>query len=503
MKAIISAVVFLTLTSLSAAEINDGRLYLEMMLTQGKQISVKICQDGIVDVREVPPPMIKAYSGNFTIEPYDQDSEIRWGIINRTEPMDSSASDDNDYQIRRKFVWVNGRLTIQYEQLIFEEKYFNTREEAEKYASETGYPLKQIQAIPMQNARIKVTDSKGKIDYFQLPVQLSTLDSISINGIDCNSHLRYFNIKQVNGNLVVTYNVNIEDYLLNVLPYEIGDEAPLEALKAQAVAARTHAISLLLMNRHWGDGYDLCNTTHCQVYKLVTPDTKNVSDAVHQTFRVVMIYDSLIADGVYHSNCGGRTENNQNAWSGKPIPYLQGVACHPEADSLDLSTETNAINWIRNKSITDGMASWEKRSEYWERTLSKLKLEQNTGVRELLSLTVLHRGVSGRILKLKLTGKNEVILEGEYKIRQVFGGLPSSFFYIQNGTKTSTSVYSLSEQIIISGKGFGHGVGMCQVGALQKARSGWNWQDILSHYYPGVTYSTDWLDVNVPSTNQE
>jgi len=503
LKKIIVAGLGLFITLLFAADIKDGNLYLEMMFVKNKQIKIETAQNSSIEVREVLNPLGKTYFSNLTLEPYAVDGEIRYGIINRSEPADSSLLyDDEDGQINCKFVWESGKLDLRYEKLIFEDKYFSSREAAEKYASETGYPLKLIRTIPMQNARIKVTTDKGETDYFQLPVQIKTASAVKINGIDCGDDLQCCHIKRSDSSLLVTFNLNIENYLINVLPYEIGDTAPEEALKAQAVAARTHAINLLLQNRHAGDGFDLCNTTHCQVYKFGLKHFPQVEEAVNETRGVVMEYDSLIADGVYHSNCGGKTESNQNAWSGKPIPYLQGVACYPETDSLDLTKEANAVKWINTTRTTEGMANWERRSEKWEQTITKSALEQNTGGQNLQALTVLKRGVSGRILKLKLSGSNDIILDGEYQIRQAFGGLPSSFFYLKNGANQPNSTYILDDTIKIIGKGYGHGVGMCQVGALQKARSGWTWQQILSNYFPGVTFYSDWLNQPVQDIEQ-
>jgi len=454
LKKIIVAGLGLLITLLSAADIKDGNLYLEIMLIQNRQIKIETAPDSSVEVREVLNPLSKTYSSNLTLESYAADGEIRYGIINRSEPADSSFLNDNeDGQINCKFVWKSGKLKLIYEKLIFEDKYFSSREEAEKYASETGYPLKLIRAIPMQNTRIKVTTDKGEMDYFQLPVQIETTSAVKINGIDCGDDLQCYNIKQSDNNLLVTFNLNIEAYLINVLPYEIGDTAPEEALKAQAVAARSHAINLLLQNRHAGDGFDLCNTTHCQVYKFGLKHFLQAEKAVNETRGVVMEYDSLIADGVYHSNCGGRTESNQNAWSGKPIPYLQGVACYPETDSLDLTVEKNAVDWINTTRPTEGMASWERKSEKWEQTITKSALEQNTGGQNLQTLTVLKRGVSGRIIKLKLSGSNDIFLDGEYQIRKAFGGLPSSFFYLKSDANHPNSTYIIDDTIKIIGKG--------------------------------------------------
>ncbi len=489
------------LSALSGAEISNDQLQLEMLVTEAVKINISHMDSlgkeikGQLTLIDAEGFSTEIYSNKLALELVSEKSEIVWGILNSTQRLDStSVEKSEDLNLRNRFAWENGKLTIIREKLVFEDKYFSTRSDAEKYAQETGYPLKQVQSIPMQNARMRAVADKGKIHYLQLPVEIRCAGSISFNGNEIKYHNTRFLVKQANDKLQVTNLVALESYLCDVVPYEIGHEAPTEALKAQAVAARTHSVSLLLMNRHLDDGYDLCQGTHCQVYKPGLPVPERIISAVTDTEGLVMIYEDRIADGVYHSCCGGKTETNQAAWNGKPIPYLQGVACCSELDDLDLTIETNAIKQLDTQTDTTGMTSWEKRAASWERTISRQSLASDLKVKNLHAMRILSRGNSGRILKLKLIGSNEVTIEGEYKIRQALGGLPSSFFYVKNGRRTSTATYTLPEKITVKGKGFGHGVGLCQVGALRKARSGWQWRDILTTYYPGISISGDWLD---------
>jgi len=483
----------LSLSVVFAAEIRYGQLYLEVLVSESKQILIS--STGNINIGETGSPLAKLLNGDVSLQLVASDDQDMLGLINKAEVISAdSIKQYPDANIRERFIWQDGKLAIQYEKLTFEDKYFTSKGAAESYAAQTGYPKQQISYIPMQNASLKVSPQNGEAFYYQLPVKLSAMDNILFNGIK-NDYNGTFIIKSIQGKLVVTNLVDIENYVAGVVPNEIGNSAPEEALKAQTVAARTHAISLLLQNKHVGDGYDLCNGTHCQVHKGNYLRETQIDKAVLDTKGIVMLYEDKIADGVYHSSCGGKTESNQNAWSGKAIPYLQGVACNPELDSLDLSNETNAINWINTNELSSNMASWEKRSEKWEKTLSKNSLQMNSGVRNPRSITILHRGVSGRIMRLKITGDNEEIIRGEYRIRQILGSLPSSFFYIANGIRVNNS-YSLADEISIKGRGSGHGVGMCQVGALQKARAGWIWQDILLFYYPGILFSDDWLQTN-------
>jgi len=494
MRLLLTIAIITILSALYSAEIKDGQLWLEVHILSGKQIDIRT--EGKIQIQEIGSTLSGEFFGNIKLEIIAQDEQKMWGLIHHTVIVNPDSMQNFKYEnIREKFIWQDGKLAIQYERLYFEDKYFSTLDAVEKYASETGYSTKQISSIPMQNASLKVTYNSNKTRFYQLPVQIVFGSDVSFNQ-QTYSYCGVFLVKPVRGELSLTNSLDIENYVAGVIPNEIGNLAPEEALKVQAVAARTHAISLLLQNKHINDAYDLCNATHCQVFKGNHLQSEEVQKSVLDTKNVVMFYDGRIADAVYHSSCGGKTETNQGAWFGKPIPFLQGVACFPELDSLDLSVEENSVKWIETKTDTSEMTSWEKRSQSWEKTISRANLEKASNVRGLHSMKVLSRGFSGRIIKLKLIGLNEVSIEGEYKIRQAFGGVNSSFFYIQNGKRSNITIYALPENIIIKGKGFGHGVGLCQVGALQKARAGWLWQDILSYYYPGTVLATEWLTAN-------
>lgn len=477
---------------INCAEIRNEQLYLEVFILDGKQISLSTLDS--FTISEIGSPVSRSYSGNVSLQIIMNDEQMMWGFLNKAEVIQADSLEFYlDESIREKFIWQDDKLALRYEKLTFEDKYFNSLEAAENYASQTGYPKKSIIPIPMQNAGLQVLQNNSKAQFFQLPVRLSCSGTVSFNG-QKNDYNGTFIIKQIKGKLSIGNLLDIDNYVAGVVPNEIGNLAPEEALKAQAVAARTHAVSMLLFNRHSNDGYDLCNGTHCQVYKGNYLRNEKIDKAVLDTKGVVMLYDGKIVDAVYHSNCGGKTESNQGAWNGKAIPYLQGVSCNQDLDSLDLSIEDNAVNWINTKVDTKDMASWEKRSEQWEQSISLSNIEKNTGVSNLHTLQVLKRGFSGRILKLRLIGSNEATIDGEYKIRQAFGGLPSSYFYVINGKHSSKSNYALSDKVVLKGRGYGHGVGLCQVGALQKARDGWAWNDLLEFYYPGITFTDKWLN---------
>lgn len=490
MRSSFALILYLCIASIIAAEIRNGQLHLEINILEGQ--SIKISSKGNLIISEIASPLSREYNDEVSLHLFQQDQQKKWGLLNKTELIQpDSLRLYLDDTIREKFVWLDSKLLLQYEKLTYEDKYFDSKEAAEQYALQTGYPKKSIVNIPMQNATLKVTTTNNKTHFYQLPVKIQTQNPISFNEQQFD-YDGVFTVKQIDGKLIFNNLRDLENYIAGVVPNEIGNLAPDEALKAQAVAARTHAISMLLFNKHAIDGYDLCNGTHCQVYKGNHLRTKSIDKAVLETKGIVILYEDKIADAVYHSNCGGKTETNQGAWAGKPIPFLQGVACFSELDSIDLSIESNAVNWINKDNQNSDMASWESRTSNWERSIKKSTLEKNSGVNNLRSINIVVRGYSGRILKLLLKGSNEITIDGEYKIRQMFGGLPSSFFQITNGKRTN-STYFIQDNILLRGKGAGHGVGLCQVGTIQKARMGWKWDELLRFYYPDTILSDDWL----------
>jgi SpoIID/LytB domain protein len=117
----------------------------------------------------------------------------------------------------------------------------------------------------------------------------------------------------------------------------------------------------------------------------------------------------------------------------------------------------------------------------------------NAGLSYLSRIEIIERSVSGRIVKLKLHGNTDIILDNEYKIRQVFGNLFSSFFYFKG--YAGQSIITPGTTLKLKGKGAGHGVGLCQVGTLRMARDGKSYTDILGLYYPGTELQTNWMEL--------
>lgn len=273
------------------------------------------------------------------------------------------------------------------------------------------------------------------------------------------------------GKLAVINELPVETYLEGILPSEMWPSAPMEALKAQSVAARGQVLAKM-GTRHMTDPFHLCRKVHCQAYggKLHA----STSAACKATTGLVLFEtQSTVVDTVYHSSCGGHTENNENAWGGVPKKTLRGRS--------DLFSGKLPKYWSHH--ITNPQTSWCQKgnnSFRWKSIISNKDLSRNLSSvgfnRSITRIEVIKRGISGRITALRIfSGKKSKEVKGELVIRRLFGNLKSSLFihrFTPNG-------------IEFTGAGFGHGVGMCQWGAINRAKAGQNYKTILSHYYLG------------------
>lgn len=476
-----------------AAEYSDGRLLLEINLVSDSELRISMPKGAAeVHVSEMDGLFSKRMVGDFSISILNPDAMSYFGVLNYKEMGGAKGADEHAVP-REYFAWENGNLAIKQELLYFFPDSYNNREQAEAFADEKGLPHSKIMEVEVINSTVRITGSRGEISYLETPLRLRSSSDIKING----SSLGFageFVIKTVNRKLVINHLLPLEDYIAGVVQNEIGNSSPPEALKAQAVAARTHAVTLLLYNRHKADGYDLCSSTHCQVYKGKYLQNDAIRDAVKATRHEVLFTGTYPADTPYHSSCGGKTDASSQIWRGKPVEHLNGITCIAEADEYDLSTEADARTWIDTKQDTAGMSSWERGALAWEKSIPKAKLAENTGLEYVNSITIVKRGRSGRILSMKIAGNKVISLDNEYKIRQAFGSLSSSFFYVKASYRDGEEgvVIIPGSSIVMKGKGAGHGIGMCQIGALRMARLGVAYNDILQHYYPGTTLNSNW-----------
>ncbi|MBQ7704802.1 MAG: SpoIID/LytB domain-containing protein [Selenomonadaceae bacterium] len=267
---------------------------------------------------------------------------------------------------------------------------------------------------------------------------------------------KYFGGVRVNKNknsLTVINLAPVEEYLRGVVPNEMSPSFNAEALKAQAVAARS--FTLKNRNRHNSEGFDLCATTHCQIFGGADSATNFTDEIIKSTRGEVLVLNGRIVDTNFHTDSGGMTESVENVWGGY-ASHLQPVE----------ELEKNTQPWTKEFTIEDFSsrfgADFGKLAAF---RLSPLKIGRSD----------VDRSTSGRVKSVQLIGSKKNLQLTGNELRQKFS-LPSTLFDIKiSGSK-----------IIFEGYGSGHGVGMSQNGANAYAKSGWTYDKILYHYYRGT-----------------
>ena len=266
----------------------------------------------------------------------------------------------------------------------------------------------------------------------------------------------YIAILKRTGLTVVNY-VLVEDYLYGVVPKEMPPSWNVEALRAQSVAARTFALKN--RKRHSAEGFDLCSTSHCQVYEGMPAEMRTTTEAVDSTRGEVLFYKGAIMDALFHTDSGGMTESSEYVW-GSPVPYLRAVT------EVQIQTQP----WNRTISMSEFAQKLEKNGRAIG-TLKEVRLSPLT-----VGKGSSDRSPSGRVRSAEFVGtKGRITLSGN-DLRSAFS-LPSTLFSIRIG-KTD---------INFSGYGSGHGLGLSQWGAQALADKGKSYKDILFHYYTDVT----------------
>jgi stage II sporulation protein D len=282
--------------------------------------------------------------------------------------------------------------------------------------------------------------------------------------------------------------VNLEEYLYGVLASEMPPHWPAEALKAQAVIARSEALYRRNARPHRRLGFDLCDEQHCQAYGGVKSEGPTTREAVDSTRGRILTHAGKIAHAVYFSNCGGHTQSGDDIGWGK-VPYWKGV---PDTlDGVAAASPWKFRLWIlRPDEAYCAPSRWAKPSHYrWSRTVLAKDLERYVSKRrrtgEIRRVSVVSRGPAGHVLKLRVEGaEGAVTLDRDAAIRRLsaLASLRSTLFLIEqkkeDGRLTSVTFH---------GAGWGHGVGMCQSGAAGRAQDGMTHDKILSHYYPGTS----------------
>ena len=322
------------------------------------------------------------------------------------------------------------------------------------------------------------------------------------------------------GNLTVVNMLEMDDYICGVVPYEMSPSWPLEALKAQAVSARTYAASQL--GKHTSSGFDLCNSTCCQAYLGVNVDAPDCEEAVRSTTGVYVTYEGEMANTFYHSCDGGATENSENVFY-EAIPYLKGVK-DPYESYVETGYEhwsyvytADEITWILQNKGYNCSRIVSVTPTYTEMgNILSLRFDDAAGVSWTFSRSrassILNSSTYDRIIhsqRFTVTDANAeemplcvndangqlsetdslFVVDGSGQVQSI-GEKGSITVVTGSGTETvrlsGSGATVVTERFLISGSGWGHNVGMSQYGAKAMAELGFTYDEILKFYFSGV-----------------
>jgi SpoIID/LytB domain protein len=303
--------------------------------------------------------------------------------------------------------------------------------------------------------------------------------------------------------------VGLEDYTHGVVSAEMPQRAPLEALKAQAVVARTHALFIkTVTKRHRKEGYDICDEQHCQVYGGLRAETERTRSVVAGTRGRVALYQGKLAHVIYSSHCGGRTQSGTDIGWGN-VPYWKSVEDSPSHEAPPASPLE------LRRFLSEWPKGFDRPSSYvypaharWTRAIPAKDLEEKLNrkfkIGKLRGLRVLRRVPSGHVESLLIIGsKRNKKLGDEMEIRSLLGvgSLRSTMFLVDTeyrkeypaaakpakGKKPAKAAPVLvPETFVFRGGGWGHAVGLCQSGAMGRAEAGQTYETIVKAYFQGV-----------------
>ncbi len=334
-----------------------------------------------------------------------------------------------------------------------------------------------------------------------------------------------------NGKITAVNYLSIEDYLVSVISSEMSANSSIELLKAHAIISRSWLFAQIEKKNaiaksekkfksvqktegeliRWYDRedhtlYDVCADDHCQRYQGITMlYAHNAQKAIEETTGMVLTYDGKICDTRFSKSCGGISEAFENVWEPVEYPYLKPIIDYkfpPDGFELDLTKEENAVKWIKSnpeafcnttdeRVLSQFLVDYDRETKdfyRWkvvytqEEIAGLIKKKSGIDFGDILDFEPVERGYSGRLVKLKIIGSKKTLTIGkELEIRKVLSEahLYSSAIVIeksdvQNGVPQKFTIY---------GAGWGHGVGLCQIGAAVMSDLGYKFDEILTHYF--------------------
>jgi len=279
-------------------------------------------------------------------------------------------------------------------------------------------------------------------------VRMSATGMLRVNG---KSYRGLIELSPQNGKLLVVNELPLEQYLVGVINSEISSTWPMESIKTQAVIARTYAVAK--KRERIKSFYHLESTVMDQAYDGSDQEDSRASRGVLETEGEVLTYNGMVIQAFYHANSGGRTEASQNVWS-ISLPYLQGVECQ-----YGLTSTTSS----------------------WEQSLPLSRIEAALKVYGITDIKAGPRNNRGRLKTVLLVTERGNLTLPATKFRMSVGSTVIK--------STNFSVRVEGGTALFNGSGYGHGVGLCQYGAKQRALDGFSYVEILSYYYPGTRLS--------------
>lgn len=355
-----------------------------------------------------------------------------------------------------------------------------------------------------QGVQVTNNQGSGEINGRQVQYLKTSGSYISYNKTKYRSYLTFV---PEGSRLHIVNVISLDDYIRGVLPREMSTGVPLEALKAQAVASRGFALSN--KNKFIKKGYNLDDTTSSQVYSGLSVEAKDTNRAVDETRGEIPYYKGNVASTIFHATSGGYTIAAKDVWGGNNLPYLEAI-------KDPYSEKTRNATW-------EYKISWD--------TMKKKMESSYPGLGNFQSLKIQRRNENRRVMEMEVIfQKGSKIISGE-DFRRLFGTtkIKSTWFFLDQGgsgptsftvmtkdgpkevtqlttvdqkvlkeaqvirkdnqieTISSSFQVSQGKDFLVKGRGYGHGVGMSQYGAMEMAKKGKNYREILQYYYPQVT----------------